>query len=54
VLLSSNRIDHTEWYLPPVSSIAGPVYCVFDSLAEEEEDLVTVALPQNEWHLRFV
>jgi hypothetical protein len=53
VLLSSNRINHTEWYLPPVSAIEGPVYCVFDSLAGEEEDLVTIALPQNQWHTRF-
>eukprot|EP00978_Attheya_sp_CCMP212_P044657 scaffold317522_cov62-Attheya_sp.AAC.1 len=53
LLLSSNRINHTEWYLPPVSAIEGPVYCVFDSLAGEEEDLVTVALLQKQWHTRF-
>ena len=54
VLLSSTKLDHLEWYLPPVSAIEGPVYCVFDSLAEETEDRLTVATPQHLWHTQFV
>jgi hypothetical protein len=54
VLMSSDQLDHSKWYFPCVSSILGPVYCVFDSLVDEEEDLVTIALPQDEWKTRFL
>jgi hypothetical protein len=54
VFISTCVLNTDEWFIPSVSAIDRPCYCVFDSLADEEEDNVMVALPPNQWSAAFL
>eukprot|EP00978_Attheya_sp_CCMP212_P024024 scaffold74772_cov53-Attheya_sp.AAC.1 len=54
VFISTCVLNSKDWFIPSVSAIDRPCYCVFDSLADEEEDNVMVGLPPNKWSAAFL
>ena len=54
VFISTCALNTEVWYIPTVTAIIRPAYCVFDSLADEDADNVMVALPPNQWSSAFL
>jgi hypothetical protein len=49
VFISTCVLNSKEWFITSVTAIERPCYFVFDTLADEKEDNVMVALPPNQW-----
>ena len=54
VFICTSSLNNKTWYLPSVSAIDSPGYCVFDSLADEHDDNVMISIPPYMWGTLFL